>query len=96
MTELKKKRVFSAVLSGLIMLSFILFTFLIYQIVGIVTRKNEIKLLDNQIKLLTEEIEQTESEIESWGYAWKIEQAARERLGYVYPNEEIYTDISGE
>lgn len=25
-----------------------------------------------------------------------IEQAARERLGYVYPNEEIYTDISGE
>ena len=78
MTELKKKRVFSAVLSGLIMLSFILFTFLIYQIVGIVTRKNEIKLLDNQIKLLTEEIKQTESEIESWGYAWKIEQAARE------------------
>ena len=25
-----------------------------------------------------------------------IEQAARERLGYVYPNEEIYTDISGD
>lgn len=25
-----------------------------------------------------------------------IEQAARDRLGYVYSNEEIYTDISGD
>ncbi len=86
MTDQKKRRVFSAVLSGAIMLIVILVAILVYQLVGILERKKQIELLDEKIQILTNDIENVKSEIESWGYDWKIELAEREQG--LYENEE--------
>ena len=87
MSEDKKKRVFSAVLSGLIMMATILIAIVTYQFIGIITRKNQIEKLDAEILALKAQIEQTESEIESWSLEWKIIERARE-LGMYFEDEE--------
>lgn len=87
MSEEKKRRVVSAVVSGGIMLLFILVTILVYQIVGIYTRKNRINALDAEITELKTQIESTESSIDEWSEKWKIEQRARE-LGLIYEDDE--------
>lgn len=87
MTDQKRRRVFSAVLSGIIMLIMILFTVIMYQVVGIVVRKNRIKALDKEIAQITLDIQNTQSEIESWGYDWKIELAERENGLYENDDE---------
>ena len=87
MNEEKKRRVFSAVLSGMIMLITILVAILTYQLVGIVSRKNKIKKLDAEIVYLQQQIEQAESEIEVWALEWKIIERARE-LGMYFESEE--------
>ena len=87
MTDQKKKRVFSACLAGAVMFLFVLLTVLVYQVVGILTRKNQIELLDAEILRLEREIKETESEIEAWGLDWIIEQRARE-LGLHYEKED--------
>ncbi len=46
----------------------------------------------DSLKLETEELKTL---LDSDSHAAIIEKAARERLGYVYSNEEIYIDISG-
>lgn len=79
MSDQKKKRIFSAILAGAIMLISILLAVLVYQLVGILTRKKQIEILDEKIALLTKEIENTKSEIESWDYDWRIELAKREQ-----------------
>ena len=86
MTDQKKRRVFSAVLSGLIMLTVILVSVIAYQLAGILERKKQIELLNDKIAVLTEEIENVKSEIDSWGFDWKIELAEREQG--LYENEE--------
>ena len=87
MSEEKKQRVVSAVVSGGIILLFTLITILVYQIVGIYTRKNRINALDAEIAQLYAQIETTEDSIEEWSQRWKIEQRARE-LGLIYENDE--------
>ena len=87
MNEEKKSRIFSAVLSGLIMLTTILVAILTYQLVGIFTRKNKIAELDAEIKYLQEQIKNTENEIDSWELEWKIIERARE-LGMYFEDEE--------
>lgn len=87
MNEEKKRRIFSAVLSGLIMLTTILVAILTYQLVGIFTRKNKIAELDAEIKYLQEQIKNTENEIDSWELEWKIIERARE-LGMYFEDEE--------
>ena len=87
MNEEKRKRVFSAVLSGLIMFFTVLLLVLTYQMIGISVRKNKISKLDAEIKYLQEEIVNTENEIVSWSYEWKIEKRARE-LGMYRPDED--------
>ena len=87
MTEQKKKRVFSACLAGGVMLTFILLAVLVYQVVGIISRKKQIEFLDAEIVRLEREIKETESEIEAWGLDWIIEQRARE-LGLHYEKED--------
>ena len=87
MSEEKKRRVWSAVVSGGIILLFILITILVYQIVGIYSRKNRINALDAEISQLYTQIETTEDSIEEWSQRWKIEQRARE-LGLIYENDE--------
>ncbi len=78
MTDQKRRRVFSAVLSGVIMLIVVLLTVIVYQLAGIIIRKNRIEALDKEIQKITLDIQNTQSEIESWGYDWKIELAQRE------------------
>ena len=87
MTEHKKKRVFAACLAGGIMLVFVLLAVLVYQVAGILTRKQQIELLDAEIVKLEQEIKETESLIEAWGYDFIIEQRARE-LGLYYEKED--------
>lgn len=87
MNEEKKRRIFSAVLSGLIMLTTILVAIITYQLVGIFTRKNKIAELDAEIAYLQKQIELTEDEIASWELEWKIIERARE-LGMYFEDEE--------
>ncbi len=87
MNEAKKRRIFSAVLSGLIMLTTVLIAIISYQLVGIFTRKNKIAELDAEIEYLKTQIELTEDEIASWEYEWKIIERARE-LGMYFEDEE--------
>ena len=69
------------------MLFTILVAILVYQVVSIVQKYNEIKRLDEEIYQIQAEIDETRSEIESWGYAWKIEERERE-LGLYSGNNE--------
>ena len=87
MTEQKKKRVFSACLAGGVMLTFILLAILVYQVVGIITRKQQIEFLDAEIIRLEQEINEAESELERANLQWVIEQRARE-LGLYYEKED--------
>lgn len=87
MNEEKKRRIFSAVLSGLIMLTTILVAIITYQLIGIFTRKNKIAELDAEIEYLQKQIELTEDEIASWELEWKIIERARE-LGMYFEDEE--------
>ena len=86
MSEEKKRRIFSAVLSGLIMLVTLLVAIVTYQMVGIFTRKNKIDELDAEIAYLKTQIEQTEDEIASWELEWKIIERARE-LGMYFEDD---------
>ncbi len=86
MQEEKKKRVVSAVTSGIVMLLVILITITVYQISGIIKRKNKIMQLNNEIVYLQTQLENTNDEIDSWSLKWKIEERARE-LGLEYPVE---------
>lgn len=79
MSEQKRKRVLSAVLSGSIMLMFVFITIIVYQTITIFVRKNQIDALDQRIFYLKTQIEETENEIDKWGYDWMIEQSQREQ-----------------
>ena len=87
MNEEKKRRVFSAVLSGMIMLVTVLIAVIVYQLVGIISRKNRIEELDAEIAYLQEQIDNTESEIEKWGLEWNIIERAYE-LGLEFPSDD--------
>lgn len=50
---------------------------------------------ESQRDSLKLENEELKAMLDSSSHASIIEKAARERLGYVYSNEEIYVDISG-
>lgn len=83
----KKKRIFSAVLSGMIMLTTVLVTIITYQLIGIFTRKNQIEKLDAEILSLKTQIAETQDEIKSWSYDWKIKARAYE-LGMYFEDED--------
>ncbi|MBR3968127.1 MAG: septum formation initiator family protein [Clostridia bacterium] len=57
--------------------------------------QSELKELENQRDSLKLSIEECEALLSSDSHAAIIEKAARERLGFVYSDEEIYIDISG-
>ncbi|MBQ6885380.1 MAG: septum formation initiator family protein [Clostridia bacterium] len=57
--------------------------------------KSELKEYENQRDALKLTIAEYEKLLESDSHAAIIEKAARERLGFVYSDEEIYIDISG-
>lgn len=57
--------------------------------------KSELDKYENQRDALKLTIQEYEALLESDSHNAIIEKAARERLGYVYSDEEIYIDISG-
>lgn len=60
---------------------------LVYQLAGILIRKNKIERLDAEIEALRQEISDTRDEIEDWSKEWKIIERARE-LGLYFEDEE--------
>ncbi len=74
----------------------------VYFIIGLVDLYSELKttqakrdeylLIESQKK---NDIEELNVILNSDSNKELIEKAARERLGYIYPNEEIYIDVSG-
>lgn len=57
--------------------------------------KAELKKYESERDALELTIKEYEKLLESDSHAEIIEKAARERLGFVYSDEEIYIDISG-
>ena len=57
--------------------------------------KAELKNLKEQYATLENDIEEYNAMLETDSKAQMIEKAARERLGYVYSDEQIFIDISG-
>ena len=54
---------------------------------------NELK---TEVAVRETEIEELEKLLEDGSHSELIERAARERLGYVYSDEQIFIDISGK
>lgn len=57
--------------------------------------KAELKAYENQRDALKLTVDEYKKLLESDSHSAIIEKAARERLGFVYSDEEIYIDISG-
>lgn len=79
------------------------FAFLIYSVVMVTSKQLELKEKKQQLaelsakcteqKLENDELERIFSSGDDLSY---IEKIAREKLGYVYPDETVYLDISGK
>jgi cell division protein DivIC len=63
------------------------------QLIGLKRELNSKTAYYNELNL---EIEETLHLLDSGNETEFIEKAARERLGYYYPDEEVYIDISGQ
>lgn len=86
MTEQKKEKVNSAILSGTITLAIIFIVLIVYQLASIIIKKDTINKLELEIVAIERSIEDLQSEIDVWGETWKIEERARE-LGMYRENE---------
>ena len=56
----------------------------------------ELKELEAQVEIQQTDIDELKSLLDSDSQDELIERAARERLGYVYSDEQIFIDISGK
>ena len=74
--------------------------YMIVTLVGLWSNLNEskatLKDLEAQAAAKQTEIEELEKLLEDGSHSELIERAARERLGYVYSDEQIFIDISGK
>lgn len=84
-------------------LRILLLIFAVYSIISLVNLQTQLIELKQELKSNTAIKEATELEIkemtrllDSGTEAELIEKAARERLGYVYPEEQIHIDLSGQ
>ncbi len=73
-----------------------------YMVVTLIGLYRELSESQNRLSELKATLESEQIKIEDYkallsagSHADIIEKAARERLGYVYSNEEVYVDISG-
>lgn len=57
--------------------------------------RNELAILEAQRANMSQEIEEYKALLESDSNKEIIEKAARERLGYIYSDEQVFIDISG-
>lgn len=83
-------------------LRLIVLVFAVYMVVTLIGLGNELAEVKTELKELESKrdslkltIQEYETLLESDSHAEIIEKAARERLGFVYSDEEIYIDISG-
>lgn len=74
--------------------------YMIVTLVGLWSNLNEskstLKNLEAQAAAKQTEIDELEKLLEDGSHSELIERAARERLGYVYSDEQIFIDISGK
>ena len=59
------------------------------------SKKSELNALNEELKTKQADVEELKNLIDNGSKEQIIEKAARQRLGFVYSNEEIYVDISG-
>lgn len=57
--------------------------------------RKELKQLEEQKAAVINDIDELKSLLEEGSKVKIIEKAARERLGFVYPDEQVFIDISG-
>ncbi len=73
--------------------------YLLYSLTGLwrdmVEKQKELEQCREQITLTDYEISQYKELLADGNEAKIIEKAARERLGFVYADEQVYVDISG-
>lgn len=63
--------------------------------VELIDSKQELKERESYLKETTIKVEELTRLLEEGDEKELIEKAARERLGYVYPNEQVFIDPSG-
>ena len=73
--------------------------FMITKLLGLLNdlnaKKSELNALNEELKTKQADVDELKDLIENGSKEQIIEKAARQRLGFVYSNEEIYVDISG-
>ncbi len=62
----------------------------------LIKQRKEYNQLNEQKKVMEQKISELERLLENGTEAQIVEKAARERLGYVYADEQVYVDISGK
>lgn len=86
-----------------IILRILLLVFSVYIIISLtnlqvqlIERKKELKSGEAVLEAKNLQISELVRLLDSGNEAELIEKAARERLGYVYPDEQVYVDLSGQ
>lgn len=93
----KKKRNNKSILLRLMILG--VFVYMIATLSGLWNTLNksrkELDALKEQYAAEQNDIEELRAMLEDGSESKIIEKAARERLGYIYPDEQVFIDISG-
>lgn len=96
MIAVKKRR--KSVILRLLLLAFsvyILISLINYQ-VQLTNHRCDLAEKQSTLEAKNLEVSELERLLESGTESQLIERAARERLGYVYPDEQVYVDLSGQ
>lgn len=96
MIAVKKRR--KSVILRLLLLAFsvyILISLINYQ-VQLTNHRRDLAEKQRTLEAKNLEVSELERLLESGTESQLIERAARERLGYVYPDEQVYVDLSGQ
>ena len=96
MIAVKKRR--KSVILRLLLLAFsvyILISLINYQ-VQLTNHRRDLAEKQSTLEAKNLEVSELERLLESGTVSQLIERAARERLGYVYPDEQVYVDLSGQ
>ena len=88
--ENKRKRIIIAFTAGAVVLLFFLIALMVYQMIAITGKKNQVLKLKSDIVALEQTYAHGEDTIEARKQRWYIERRARE-LGYAYADD-IVTD----
>ena len=85
-----------------IILRLVVLAFCVYSIITLTNlwislneKQNELQLYKLELQQRVNDVEELKNMLDSDSNTQLIEKAARERLGYVYSDEQIFIDISG-